>query len=334
MGQFIQSILQPNSAIGADGDEVIDLPVNPLSAIFLHINPLNETSTIANYGALQALLSALDRVRVTFRGASVIDLVGQDLAAYLWMAKAWAIRESGLIKTDNFQRSVVLCIPLGRRLWDVNECFPETKRGELELILTWDIADTGYDGLRRSVQTVELLGATPQFFQRITTLTITFPATGENDVELPVGNDIRGILGFGTTAFTGAAPAPTLGALRVLLDNQEYGYVSGDFEVLRAMTCARNAQNPDVNDHFVRGNFVTATEGDSGSQQITNQIYSNYVYLDYDPTDDDQFVIPTRGHARCHIRTNVETANLARFAVVEKVRASEFLQLGGRIPQG
>ena len=70
---FTHSTLMPNQAQAADGDVTVDLPVNPLSVILLHISPLNETGTIGNYRLLEALLGAVTNIRVSHKGAAVIE---------------------------------------------------------------------------------------------------------------------------------------------------------------------------------------------------------------------------------------------------------------------
>src|SRR4029077_10751362 len=93
----------------------------------------------------------------------------------------------------------------------------------------------GYDGLRISVETIELLGASPREFEREVSVVQTFAATGINDVELPVGNRLRGLTLFGTTGFGGASPAPSWGRVKTIVDNQETGFGSSDFEVTQML---------------------------------------------------------------------------------------------------
>ena len=88
MGAFIHSILQTNGVVSADGDVVYDLPVNPLSVILLHVSPLNETSTIGAYGLLEALLSAVDNVRVDSQS---LTLDGVTTSGGSWVQRRWVV---------------------------------------------------------------------------------------------------------------------------------------------------------------------------------------------------------------------------------------------------
>jgi len=326
MPRFIHSILQPQGAIAADAQVDYDLPVNPLSGILLHLTPLNETSTIANYTALSGLLSALDNIRIAYKGASIFNMSGFDLYAFIAMVGRGDIMQSNLVETDDDRRSLVLPVPLARKWYDPDECFPETKRGELIMQIDWDIADTGFDALRVSIETIELPDARPTHFQKATTLTQTFAATGDNDIDLPIGNIIRGILLYGTTAYTGATPAPSLGELRLLVDNMEWNYAATDFEVLRAVH-ALNARRLSAHiDHFHSVSDDGANDVDSNDQQITTEKYGNYAYMDMDPNADDMYSLVTTGAGRIHLRSEAETADLVRAIPIEKMAVDEFLR--------
>lgn len=325
MAKFIHSILVPQAAIAADGQEDIDLPVNPLSAVLLHLAPLNETSTITNYAAWSLLFAAIENIRILHKGNSVINLTGGDLAAFLWMAHGCDIRQSGMVETDDDRRSIVVPIPFSRTFYDPNECFPETKRGELIMQIDWDVANTGYDGLRRSIETIELPEASPSHFQRLTTLTQTFAAVGPNDVDIPIGNILRGLLCFGTTGWAGATPAPTLGELRLLVDNKESHYSSTDYEVSRAISCLMGNRLTAYMDHYHSVNAAGVAREDTEDQQIACAKHELYTYLDLDPTRNDLYSLNTEGAGRVNLRVDAEAAEAVRVIPVELMDASDFL---------
>ena len=326
MAGFIHSILRQNAAIAADGDETIDLPVNPLSVILIHLSPLNETSTITNYSLLALLLSALDSVRVSHKGASVVDVRGDDLAAIAMLWHRQSIWQSNAVETDDERRSIVLPVIFGRRAYDVKECFPETKKGELQLTLTWDIADTGFDGLRRSIETIELPDASPETVQKITTLAQTFAAVGQNDVDLPIGNVIRAILLWGTTSYAGATPAPTWGQVALMRDNQQVYYSATDWEVLRGVLALRGCQFPPDFRHIHSGTYTTTVAGDSREPEIGLSKDAYYAMLDLDPLGDDTFAMDTTGAGRVNVRCTAEAAEAVRVLPIERVAAATYLE--------
>lgn len=319
MAKFLHSRVVQDQAIAADGIFTYDLAVNPLSVVYLVLRPLNETSTRANYARPQAIAAAFNRVSILYRGESIVSARGEDLAALNWFRYGMIPWDANPADTDNERRTMILPVFLGRYPWNPKSCFPATKRGELVLELDIDVADTGYDNFRLSVETLELLDAKPSEYEKKVQVTQTMAATGDQDVDLPIGNINRGLLAFGTTAYTGAVPAPTWGSMKVLLDNQEAGYAQTDWEVAQALSMLWGRQPPTV-DHL--HGFTDAAAGVTQTQQEyqAGRDYTNYAFLDFDPTGDDMFALDTRGKSRFHLRGNVETANAVRVLPIECIK--------------
>jgi hypothetical protein len=326
MAQFIHSILQTNVLVAADGDVTYDLPVNPLSVVLLHLSPLNETGTIGNYSLLQALLSALDNVRVDHKGSAVVNLNGGDLAMLAMLWHGCPIWQSNAVETDDDRRSVVLPVIFGRRPYMASECFPETKKGELQMTCTWDIADTGFDGLRVSVETIELPDASPEYVQKCTTLAQTFAAVGQNDVDLPIGNVIRAVLLWGTTSYAGAAPAPTWGQVEVLRDNRHTLYSASDWEVARGIHGLMGRPFPPSFRHIHSVNAAGAGREDTLEPEIGLSKDAYYLLLPFDVTGDDEYSLETAGAGRVHVRATAEAAEAVRALPIERVPAAVFLE--------
>ena len=327
MAVFTHSILAANAAIAADGDEVIDLPVNPLSVILVHVSPLNETGTITTYSLIEALLGAVTNLRVTHRGAAVVDGNGLDLAALAMLYHGIPIWQSNASETDDERRSLVLPILFGRRAFMQSEAFPETKKGELLLNITWDIAAAGFDGLRRSVETIELPGASPEWVQKVTTLAQTFAATGQNEIDMPIGNVLRAILMWGTAGFTGATPAPTLGRLELLANNLQTHFSATDWEVLRGAQGLGGVPFPPDFGHIHSGTYTTTVAGDSRQAMMETSLEDNYALMNLDPTKDDEYSLNTEGASRIHVRSEAEGAAAVRLLPIERVPASRFLTM-------
>lgn len=323
---FTHSKLMPNQLQAADGDVTVDLPVGPLSVILLHLSPLNDTGTIADYRLLEALLGACTNVVVSHKGAAVVQASATDLAVLAMLWHRMHIWQSNAVETNDDRRSVVVPILFGRRPYIGDECFPESRKGELQLTLTFDIAATGFNGLRFSVETIELPGASPSFVQKVTTLAQTFAATGQQDVDLPIGNVLRGILMFGTTGFAGATPVPTLGEVEFMVNNVQQNYSGTDFEVGRALVGMLGVPFPPDRRHIHSGTYVTTVAGDSREPEIGASIDDNYLFLPLDPTMDDEHSVDTVGASRVNVRVTAETANAVRVLPVEKVSASIFQQ--------
>lgn len=321
MGRFRHSRHIQDQSIAADGIYDFDLPVDPLSTILLCLRPLNDTGTLANFARYLEVVGAINRVTVMHRGAAVFSMTGRDAAALNVFRHGQQPMSANENDTNNERRCVVLPIHLGRWAFDTKSCFPATKRGELSLQLDLDIADMGYDDLRLSVETIELPDYKPREYERKTTVSRTM-AVGVNDVDLPSGNVIRGILGFGTTGFSGASPAPTLGSMELRADGDAVGFSSTDFEVAMSLgqLLGRSPPRFDAHQHrtTVDGNAQTAVTSISTFGEGSGG-WNNYAYLDLDPTRDDEMALNTRGKNSVQLRVTAETADAARFVVVEKV---------------
>lgn len=316
---FLRTLQITERAIAADAVEVYDLGVNPLSVIYLTLRPLNDTGTLANYQRYRGICAAMNRVSVTFRGENIVSMRGEDIAAFNYLRWGMVPQEANPDNVNDERRAVVVPIVLGRYPWQKSSCFPGVNRGELQLEIDWDIADTGYDGMRFSAETLEFPGAKPKEYEKRVQQTLTFPATGDQDLDLPVGNRVRGILLWGTTAFAGATPAPSWGRVKVLLDNQEAGYANTDWEVLMA-DAALWGRLPYMGEHKHTVNAAGAGVEETTSVFDVAEDFTNYAYLDYDPTGDDEFTLDTAGSASFKLRAAAETADAVRAVPVEVIK--------------
>ena len=319
---FNHSVAVQERAISADGIEVFDLAVNPLSVILVCLRPLNDTGTITNFVSYRDVCAALNRVTVAYRGESIVSMRGEDLAAFNFFR--WGIQpyQGQHDDTDNERRCTVLPIFMGRWPYDKRSCFPASRRGELTLECDFDIADTGYDGLRFGVETIEVMDASPAEFEKKVAISQTWAATGDQDFDLPPGNVCRGLFLFGTTPFGGASPAPSWGRIKVLLDNMEHLYSACDWEVAQMLYTLWGRQPPtyDSHDHRVPSGTDAAGGVTSGGPVRVGDGYEQYAFLDFDPSGDDGHSLDTRNRSRFHIRATAETADAVRCVPIEVVK--------------
>lgn len=318
--KFLHQIALPERAIGGDGVEVYDLPVNPLSVLYLTLRPLNDTGTLSNYARYMSVCRSIERLNIMLNGQSIISMRGEDIAAYnffRWGMQPW---EANPANVNNERRAVVLPIVFGRYPWTPSSCFPASKRGELTMSIQWDIADTGYDGMRFSAESLEFPNAKPKEYEKRVEVSQTFGATGDQDVDLPQGNLCRGILLWGNTAAGGAAPAPTWGRVRVMLDNMEAGYTNTDWEVLHTLPAMWGRMPNLAANHTHTVNAAGAgVEETTGLAEVQSD-FENYAFVDFDPTGDDTFALETSGANRFNIRASAETADAVRAIVQERIK--------------
>lgn len=319
MAEFIKSVIAQDEAVVVSTRVTYDLPVNPLSHILLTLKGLNETSTMGDHVSLAGLLAAISNIAVEFKGTSIFTGSAKDLAALFQVMLKKPIGQCNNIKTDEAVRMFTLTLPFGRRLFDVDECFPAVKRGDLRLIIDYAAAQTAFTDLFAQIETVELPGATPKSFIKATTIAKTLASGVGNDVDMPIGNPILKVLLFGTTTPTGASYAATIDKVKCLVDNVESHFSETNWETLHGEFRGVYPVNNQNDEHIHRGNFTTTVEGDTGFAQDAAAFVENYAMLDFDPTGDGQFALITEGKSRVHLRVTGGAADAARFMPVELI---------------
>ncbi len=322
MARLLHRVSVFDQLIAADSVVSFDLPTNPLSVVLLCIRPLNDTGTLLEYQGLMGIAGAMNRISILLRGSSIFSMSGRDVVAYNYHRHGIVPQEANSDNVTNERRCVVLPLILGRFAYDAASCLPHSHRGELTMELDIDIASTGYDGLRLSVETIELLTANPKFAERKVTLTQTWGATGDNDLQLPVGNLLRGALLFGTTGFGGAVPAPSWGRVSLYMDGEQHSYAGMDFEVGTMLGQLMGRQpfgaGGHGHTHTEVAPGVIPTDGipfDVG----TSDGMENYAWMDFDPTRDDSYSVDSTKAVQLFLRANAETADAVRAVTVERL---------------
>lgn len=228
MAEFIHSVMKQNESVSASDVKTDDLPVNPLSFILLTLkfaqNLANTQAVIAN------ILGLMTKIEVLYKGSSEFSMSATDAFAsgrYLLNFESWGVNANG---ADNELRSFTWLIPFGRALYNPIECYPASRRGELQLQVTFNSSFTNIDGVTYQVETVELPDANPERFLRQTTLSRTPTATGDVEIDLPIGNRISDIILWGTTVPSGATATRTITDIKIKANNVERYYSLTNFE--------------------------------------------------------------------------------------------------------
>jgi hypothetical protein len=320
--EFLRSVLAQDEAVTVSTRVTYDLPVNPLSHILFTLKGLNETSTMADNVNLAGMLAAITNLAVEFKGTSIFSGACKDLAVLFQTMLGIPVGQVAVVKTDEAVRMFTLTLPFGRKLFNPDECFPAVKRGDLRLIIDYAAAQTAFTDLYAQIETVELPGAAPKSFIKATTISKTLASGVGNDVDLPMGNPILGILLYGTTTPTGAATAATIQKVKCLVDNVESHFSEANWATLHGEFRGKFPTNPQNDDHVHRGNFTTTVEGDTGYVQDGAAYHEKYGYLDFDPTGDGKFMLVTEGKSRVHLRVTGGAADAARFMPVELIGVS------------
>lgn len=320
--QFLRQVLVQDDSVTVSTQRTDDLPVNPLSAIFFTIKFLNDTGTLANYSLISALLAQVSKVEVLYQGSAVISGSLADLARVNGFLLGRPPLQGRAPVTNNDIRWITVPLLLGRRPYWAKECFPAVRRGELQLQTTFAAAQTGVDTPVLQVETLELLEAKPTQYLKYTTISKTPTATGDHDVDLPIGNRLAGVVGFSTTPPSGTSFNASLGQMRLLLDNVEGWYAKTNFESLQGSNAMRVNDSPltAVHSHLENTGALYTQNAETGGNHPTASFWDQYVFLDLDPLHDDQWLVDTKGRARVHLRINQEpTADAIRLLPLELV---------------
>jgi len=330
VANIIRSVIQQDVAVAASTVlDPINLPVNPLSHIWFTVRALNNTGTITNFEFLNDFLTFFTNIEIRFKGHVIIGGNLADLAILNGLLTGYKPVQGNVVETNNDVRFASFLLSFSRVPFWREEAFPAVRSGELTLHITSGAAPAGLDGFTIQVETVELLGTTPARFLKYTTQTRTFPATGQNDLDLPIGNPILGILVFGTTVPVTTSFNATAGDMRILVDNVEMDYTDTNWETLHGELGRRIGSQYDWLGHFHGVNAAGAGQEDTQHQQHAPAPLDNYAFMDFDPLKDMSYALITEAKSRVQLRVTADVADLIRILPVEMFNVSGLARSGG-----
>ena len=308
--EFIHSVLAQDETAAAGTVVSYDLPVNPLSHILLTLAATRTAAATNALPLISNLINCISKIEVLYKGSAIFSMSGYDAVAagiYIPKFESWGVNFSGIIAEET---SFTICIPFGRKLFDPRECFPRSTRGELILQITYAAAFTDQDLVRCQVETIELPEAAPERFLRMTTLSRTFAAAGENDIELPIGNQISDLVLWGGAIPEGAVFAVTLGYLQILVDNRRVYYSHTNYETHHNMA---GRMRPPPGYWYGHTHFAAAGVGIAHAI-ADDHLIACYSHLPFDIERDGLFTLDTAGKSDVVLRIGVD-AGAASLAV-------------------
>jgi len=276
-----------------------DLPINPLSHLIVTMDGFNVTDE----GTLAELLAFINTITVTHSGKVVYGMQSED--AYAQNCYLFGNRPvlTGKLVTDNLNRSLSLIIPFGRKLYNPEECYPATRKGELTLTLDLTALATSWDNGVLNVDAVELPGATPQRYLKSTLQTISAPGkTGPNDIGLPIGNQIVAMCVRMTSWY--AAAASTLGVeyVQTLVNNQQFGIAYAKSQCL-------------IGENIL---LFDTQHGAIAAQGLIQPAHC--MFVDFDPNKDGQFFLETEGKSSVTLRLDMGVDEATNLSIYELVK--------------
>ena len=313
-----RTILRQEVAFAAGDAAIVDnLPVNPLS--FIDIVLRGATSAALTLPSTLNMLQVLSRIEVLFRGSSVISIAAQDLW-FLQAAMGWLQGAAQPHADTGLDRwSIKLRLSFSRVPYWMNEGFPASRAGELQLRLTPAAAFGNVTTPSLLVETEEILDGDFKRFLKYTQLARTPTATGESDQDLPIGNPYCGIVLFGTTVPTSTAVTASMREVRLLIDNQEAYVPRTRWDSLNAEARNRADSAHWYADHVHRL-AAGAPAGDAlveAMQYAGTSIMANYGWIDFDPLRTDDYLLPTAGRSSVKLRINADVADAQRIYPIE-----------------
>lgn len=322
MPALLHSVIAQDITLVASARTTIDLPVNPLSMILVTLRARDTGALTVARATLATYLAQLANLRVVFKGSDVINASPADAYVTAALITGKLPKHNTMENTITAVRYCTIPLLFSRIPYWPEECFPATRRGELQLIIDAGASLAGFDQNSLQIETVELLDAAPSRFLKYTTLARTFVATGQNDVDLPLGNPLVGCTLFGTTFPTGGSFNATLGQVSVLVDNVNFTYALTNWETLQNLMFNRlpSAIEPWSHAHVENLAAAYAQNAETEVQRQARDLFRQYAYLDWDPLKDNQYLLMTEGRGSVRVRAFADTADAARFIPIELVQ--------------
>jgi hypothetical protein len=328
MAQPLRTVLVPAQSLAATAETFrYDLPVNPLSVILITLRCLNNVADASHFRASAAvMMSKIANVRVRYRGATIFDGDPLDLAMAQAGYHQWWPDHSFYSSGDNEPRFVTFALTFGRRAFSPDECFPATRRGDLVLEVETTTDPVGFDTYSMDVETVELLDASPSRFLKTTTTQFTLTSGDVNDISLPIGNKLLGLLLRAATFPTGATANSSFAEVALEVDNVEVMYSRSLWRALHAEWRRRTPIDWLLTDHTHVENIAASyTQTASTSQSVlASAVAMRYGWMDFDPLGDLSMALETKGAADINLHVNSQVTDTAPSRVI----VCEYVEIG------
>lgn len=296
LSRWVTYVVRRAVVVGDNGP--FSLGINPISFLLLHVDGV--VAGAAAVGVDQPFTD-IDRINITFNGASVWNINGEDIRAAL-MALGWRVPYvlNHASATNGDIVRMTIPVPFSRKSFWLNEGFPASRKGELEMRINFSAEGATFQTRNFTIEGVEVLDMVSTRFLKVVELSKALTA-GDPDFELPIGNDYAGILIFQPAVADAGVGSGTISSIRMLLDNVEFGIANARYESLRAQFESR-------------GGPVDAYAFASLPQLAA------YAYIDFDPNKDGEFLVPTIGRSSIKLRPEIDNAGTVRVHPVELVR--------------
>ncbi len=320
--RFLRTIVQEPVTLSATGEiTAVDLPVNPLSLLYLTLfieEPAQQAAI--TWTLFSDFFAAIDNIRVRHKGQEIIQGTLADLMmlnALLHGGRPHGTHFSGI----GNNKSMTFPISFSRKPYWHEEAFPATSRGNLTFSFNvLDITPGTATALQWALEAVELIEDDPTRYLKYTTNTRALTATGRQRVPLPLGNEILGVLLFDPTTEIAVTETFAWGKVMVMKDNVQQYYAESNWESLRGNVGLRLRGIPFTGHVHV---FEPVAGVVTSQEQVRlNEPPHQYGYLDFDPLVDGSYSLETEGVSDLELDLNSDVSTgTARYIPVELVQA-------------
>lgn len=318
--RFLHSIVKTNTDFPAGAFPTIDLPVNPLSMLLLNFELTNGNPAAgAVYKAVDDLLDNVTSVIVKHKGENIIAGALKDLLVVNMLTSARRLGWSHLTDVSAAVRRLTVPLCFGRRPYNPKECFPATSRGNLTLDITRAANPASFTDVNLTVESVELIEANPEQYLKYTPNSQT-AVVGTYDQALPIGNKYARLVFFDTGLATLTTGVSSWGQVKLLKDNVEQYYPLSDAQTLAGLLNSQVGTDGVFAGH--RHQTVTAVGAGvftDEADEAASKGLRGYFSMDFDPNDDDMYLMDTAGAADIKIRAVGTSATAVRVTPVELV---------------
>jgi hypothetical protein len=323
--RFLRTIVRDFQTLTASADITpVDLPVNPLSVLYLTLAATkNVAAQVTNLGRLMVpILQQVTNLEVNRAGQSVIQGRLDDLAVLNALITRQPPAVADFAQADNEVLSVTIPLSFSRRPYWHEEALPATKRGDLEFRMSAGALPTGFDAVSWALEAIQLIEDEPVRHLKYTTRSRALSATGRQQIDLPINNEILGVLLFDPSDETDATMEYAFGKVKLLKDSVEQYYPESNWESLREAVTRRLSNYTLAWGHQ---HGQAAADTDTGEEQvkIADRPPLQYGYLDFDPLDDGSYSLETRGAATLQLDFSSDVASgTIRMVPVELMAAT------------
>ncbi len=327
MAQILRTVALRDRSLPAAGETAqIDLPVNPISALVCTLKYTNATAAPPSYSAWEAAFAKLSNINIRYRGATLVDGKALDLAVMYSILSGIAPWPGQVSDANGYVRSITFPIIFGRRWADPAQCFPATRRGDLVLEWTADSDPTGSANYTLSVETVEILDAQPASFFKVTTTNRIMTAGDTNEITLPIGNKIMGLLLRAATYPDGSSRNSSMADVRLEVDNVEVMYSRTEWEGLQGEIGRLLPAGWAWLSHRHRSNIASTYTQNEYTLEAVHDIASvqAYAYLDLDPLRDGSYTLNTQGAASVTLNVTSDVTD----TIESRILAVELVETG------